>query len=208
MMTYRLIIEGAPTFVSMKISYLGESENRRIVVGINNISAGMDEQHFEAIRQMNRDALTGVRSRHSYLEDERELNGEISAGTSGAFGLLFCDLNGLKTINDTYGHAEGDEFIKEACRTICHIFKRSPVYRVGGDEFIVLLRGEDFESRDYLYKMVTSLNYAQQVGRKVVVACGMAEYRPETDSAVSDVYKRADAAMYENKKQLKQDLGI
>ena len=229
MMAYRLIIDGVPTFVSMKITYLGEPEKRQIVVGVNNINAGMEERdkvlagnllslysidmdeqrrQEEMLRQINRDALTGVRSRHSYIEDEQEINEKISAGTCGAFGLLFCDLNGLKHINDTYGHAEGDEFIREACHMICNIYKHSPVYRVGGDEFIVLLRGEDFEKREYLLKMVNALNYAQQVGRRIVVACGMAEYRSETDESVRDVYKRADAAMYENKKQLKQNLNV
>ena len=181
-----------------------------IVMSVRNMDeqVRLEEEHIEAIRQMNRDALTGVRSRHSYLEDERELNGQISAGSCGPFGVLFCDLNGLKHINDTYGHKEGDEVIKEACRRICSIFKRSPVYRVGGDEFLVLLRGEDFGNREALFDLLTSLNYAQRKGRKVVIACGMAAYRAETDAAVADVYKRADAAMYENKKQLKQDLGV
>ena len=229
MMAYRLIIDGTPTFVSMKITYLGEPEKRQIVVGINNINAGMEERdkvlagsllnvystdkneqkmREEVIRQISRDALTGVRSRHSYIEDEREINEKISAGTCDAFGLVFCDLNGLKYINDTYGHTEGDEFIREACHMICNVYKHSPVYRVGGDEFIVLLRGEDFKNREYLIKMVNALNYAQQVGRRVVVACGMAEYCSETDESVRDVYKRADAAMYENKKRLKQDLDV
>ena len=167
-------------------------------------SNDLDEQRRqeEVIRQINRDALTGVRSRHSYIEDEREINKKISAGMCAPFGLVFCDLNGLKHINDTYGHAEGDEFIREACHMICNIYKHSPVYRVGGDEFIVLLQGEDYENREYLLKMVNALNYAQQVGRQVVVACGMAEYSSETDDSVRDVYKRADAAMYENKKRL------
>ena len=209
-LSYRMWLNGKWTYLHCKIIRTDGQSGNNCVMSVSNMDEQMrlEAEHLEAIRQMNRDALTGVRSRHSYLEDEKEINGEISAGMSGTFGLLFCDLNGLKHINDTYGHAEGDEFIKEACRTICHIFKRSPVYRVGGDEFIVLLRGEDFENREYLYKMVTSLNYAQEVGRKVVIACGMAEYQPGTDSAVSDLYKRADAAMYENKKQLKLDLGM
>jgi GGDEF domain-containing protein len=52
------------------------------------------------------------------------------------------DLNDLKHINDRYGHERGDEYIVNCCRLICQVFKHSPVFRIGGDEFVALLRGE------------------------------------------------------------------
>ena len=52
------------------------------------------------------------------------------------------------------------------------------------------------------------MNYAQTVGRKVVIAAGMADFDPEKDASLADVVSRADAKMYENKKSLKQELGI
>ena len=115
-------------------------------------------------------------------------------------------MNGLKKINDSYGYAEGDEFIKQASRTISHVYKHSPVYRLGGDEFAVILRGEDYQNREFLYKMITSLNYAQHVGRRVIIAVGMSDYIPDRDTSLSQIARRADAAMYENKKKLKQEL--
>ena len=208
--SYRQRVNGKWMHLQMRVTAAANDREDRVVISISSIDEQkrLEEEHIEAIRQINRDALTGVKSRHSYIEDEWLINEEIERGTCGEFAVVFCDLNGLKRINDTYGHAEGDEFIKEACRTICHIYKHSPVYRVGGDEFIAILRNEDYTNREYLSRMMTALNYAQTVGRKVVVACGMAEYRPGEDQSLRDVYKRADAAMYENKKKLKQDLDI
>ncbi len=56
-----------------------------------------------------------------------------------------CDSNNLKQINDTRGHATGDEYIRASARLLCDIFVHSPVFRVGGDEFIVFLRGNVFQ---------------------------------------------------------------
>lgn len=206
---YRQRLNKRWTYLQLKATAVESPRDRHIVIGISSIDEGLrlEEEHLEAMRIVSRDPLTGVKSRYVYLDDERAINQEIAKQTVDPFAVVFCDLNNLKQINDTYGHTEGDEFIKQACRTICHIYKRSPVYRIGGDEFVVILRGEDYQNRDYLYKMVKTLNYAQNVGRRVVIACGMSVYEPGKDTSISDVMKRADAAMYENKKKLKQDLG-
>lgn len=65
--------------------------------------------------------------------------------------VIVCDVNGLKFVNDTLGHAAGDEYIRQACHIVCRHFKHSPVYRIGGDEFVVVPHGEDLENyRDIL----------------------------------------------------------
>ena len=207
---YRQQLNGKWIHLQLSASSEDEHDESHIVIGVSNIEEQVrrEEEHIQAIQQANLDALTGVRNKHVYLENEQAFNRSISKGKAEPFALVFCDLNGLKRINDTYGHAEGDEFIRQASRTIVSIFKHSPVYRVGGDEFLVILQGEDFQNRDYLHKMLTSLNYAQTVGRKVVIASGMADFDPEKDASLADVVSRADAKMYENKKSLKQELGI
>ncbi len=74
------------------------------------------------------------------------------------------------------------------------------VFRVGGDEFVAILGGTDFAERDALKeKLKDSGNYGG-----VAVACGMAAYDPETDRDVRDVFKRADAGMYEDKRKMKE----
>ena len=74
------------------------------------------------------------------------------------------------------------------------------VFRVGGDEFVILVRGADYENRDALKE---KLNDSADYGG-VAVACGMAVYDPETDKDMRGVFKRADAMMYENKRKMKE----
>ena len=64
--------------------------------------------------------------------------------------MVVCDVNGLKKINDTLGHKAGDEYIRKAFEMICDIFQHSPVYRTGGDEFVVILTGRDYIIRKEL----------------------------------------------------------
>jgi diguanylate cyclase (GGDEF)-like protein len=62
-------------------------------------------------------------------------------------------LNNLKTLNETYGHDKGDLAIKKLSNLICRVFSHSPVFRIGGDEFAVILRGWDYEHYDTIISM-------------------------------------------------------
>ena len=70
-----------------------------------------------------------------------ELKETMKTNKHTKFALVECDINGLKGINDTYGHEIGDVYIVNSCRGICSVFKHSPVFRIGGDEFVVILQG-------------------------------------------------------------------
>ncbi len=156
-----------------------------------------------AQKQVNTDPLTGVKSKHAYVEQESELNEKIAEKQADPFALVICDVNGLKTINDTQGHKAGDEYICAASELICHLFTHSPVFRVGGDEFTVLLTGHDFEAR---HEIISELHRRSEenIGlKKVVVAAGLSDYDPDQDQNVQDVFERADALMYEKKQELK-----
>ena len=59
------------------------------------------------------------------------------------FGIAMIDLNNLKVINDTYGYEEGNYAIKKLCEIVCSVFSHSLVFRIGGDEFVVILKGAD-----------------------------------------------------------------
>ncbi len=123
------------------------------------------------------------------------------------FALVVCDTNNLKLINDTQGHAAGDEYIRASARLLCDIYVHSPIFRVGGDEFVVFLRGNDYESRhELLDKLHEQVLENKRVGAGVILAAGMAEYKPESDSFVSDIFERADKEMYEDKKRLKDEI--
>ena len=112
-------------------------------------------------------------------------------------------MNGLKTINDTLGHEKGDEFIVSASRIICEQFKHSPVFRIGGDEFAVVLENTDYQNREELESQFNEIMESQQFEEEVVVAMGMSEYIDGTDYTIHDVFDRADHKMYMRKRQLK-----
>lgn len=132
-----------------------------------------------------------------------ELESDVDKGTLKEYGVVVFDLNGLKAINDTQGHEAGDEYIKSACRLICVQYKHSPVFRIGGDEFVVILKGGDYEIREELDKTFREMIDDNQEKGLVVVSSGMAVYVPGADDNYNDVFKRADELMYERKTALK-----
>lgn len=120
------------------------------------------------------------------------------------FGFAVCDINDLKKVNDTQGHKAGDEYIKASAKLLCDTFVHSPVFRIGGDEFVIFLRSDDYINRR---KLIADLKQTvinnQKSGQGPVIAIGTADYNQDTDSNVNDVFERADEAMYENKRWIK-----
>ena len=149
------------------------------------------------------DPLTGVKSKHAFAVQEGMLETQITDGEAGEFGVIVCDVNGLKKINDTLGHKAGDEYIRSACQLLCAFFKHSPVYRIGGDEFVVLLQGRDYEARNDLLREINAKIEENVSSGKAVASLGLAEFDQERDQSFHEVFKRADDRMYERKIQLK-----
>ena len=154
----------------------------------------------------NTDPLTGVKSKHAYAEREMEINALIQEANMEHFAVAVCDVNGLKHVNDTQGHQAGDAYIRSACHMICELFMHSPVYRTGGDEFVILLTGRDYESRHALMQALHDTSVAHIASGEVVVSGGISDYEPGTDVQLKTVFERADARMYQEKKALK-DMG-
>ena len=157
------------------------------------------------------DALTSVKSKTAYAEEVRRINQNIENGFH-QFGVIMFDLNGLKEINDTYGHDMGDLYIKNACRLICVTYKHSPVYRIGGDEFIAIITGQDLLNSEKLmnafYQRMEEVNQnAKVAAEKVSVAAGMAIFQEGSDTTYQSVFKRADEKMYQNKISIKSGKG-
>ena len=155
------------------------------------------------------DALTKVHSRVSYNDTVEDFNKMIESEAQGIkFAVCECDLNNLKIVNDTFGHELGDKYIIACCKTICNIFKHSPVFRIGGDEFVIILQNDDYEKIDKLKQMLDELSIKEinkdvPLFEKKSFASGFAVYDYRRDTCFCDVFKRADQAMYENKKMLK-----
>lgn len=149
------------------------------------------------------DSLTGVKNKRAFSEAQEDFEKYIEDGRLTEFGIIVCDLNGLKIINDTQGHDAGDKYIKKASKLICNIFKHSPVYRIGGDEFVVLLRGEDYASREVLLNNFDKMMYENIMNGEVVISTGLDIYMSDKNDTFQIVFERADKKMYARKKVLK-----
>ena len=160
-----------------------------------------------------KDSLTGVWNGLAYEDAVKKLNAEIREGFT-EFGIAMIDLNDLKKINDTYGHQNGNIAIKSLCSVICDVFKRSRVFRIGGDEFAVILKKKDFKNIEQrmadFNEQLESLqkNKALQPWEKVSAAIGYAKFDEDTDVYVDDVFKKADYAMYARKASMKVRRGV
>ena len=149
------------------------------------------------------DPLTGVKNKSSFVEFEAYKNIEIQNGESKEFAVGVFDINGLKKVNDTLGHEKGDEFIIEGCKTICKHFSHCPVYRIGGDEFVVIFQNDSYQNKEELIANFNNLMDCNNEEGKIVVAMGMSEFIPGDDYTFNDVFARADEKMYQRKRELK-----
>ena len=154
-----------------------------------------------------RDSLTGLRNTNSYWAWITDIDKEIETGEI-VFGVMVFDINYLKETNDRYGHDVGNKLIVSAARIISDVFKRSPVFRIGGDEFLVFLQSRDLDDLEELLKKFDEecLNGSVETDEEklsVSIAKGFARYDTEKDLKFMDVFNRADDAMYEDKRKNK-----
>lgn len=168
----------------------------------------LEEEHLVA--DLNKkvfvDALTSVRNKGAYADYVQNLQDQLEKQEDlieFAIGVFDCD--NLKLVNDYSGHDKGDIYIKSACRLICKTFAHSPVFRIGGDEFAVVLQNEDYQNRDELVEKFKALQMemcssAENQWEEPRVAMGIAAFDPEIDTTVDDTMRRADRFMYEDKR--------
>ena len=169
------------------------------------LAANTKEKITKARKMAAIDPLTGIKNKHAYAQWEEDINGRIKEGEQEPFAVVVCDINDLKTINDMYGHKEGDVCIKNACARICGVFSHSPVFRVGGDEFIVILTKEDYIHRKKLLERINALpRDLSKLRAGESVSAGMADYDRAKHPTVLSVAEEADKAMYERKQSLKK----
>lgn len=154
------------------------------------------------------DNLTQVKNTRAYQLKVQELDGLIRKDPAQvpSFGVLMVDVNDLKGVNDRYGHARGNDLLLRTVKYICDLFKHSPVYRVGGDEFVVILQKEDYHNREAILSQLKPWNRKRNYEDdrpwdQLAFASGFSAYDPENDINFLHVFLRADAVMYENKKK-------
>ena len=171
------------------------------------ILSDMQDKNSQLEALANRDSLTGIRNKTAYDNEIKSLERNLKLGQT-EFGIGVVDLNYLKNINDTYGHEKGNEAIKNICHIVCNIFSRSPVFRIGGDEFAIILKDQDLNNIETLIERFNNKLSALAENNKlspweaVSAAIGYATYDCEKDASAVNVFKRADNKMYENKKRM------
>ena len=188
------------------LNYDRNDEVGRLTKTFKNLSSHMKANISDLSKRVYVDALTSVRNKGAYSTYLEEMQNRLeAAGGQMAFAVGVFDCDDLKAVNDKFGHDKGDVYLKTASRLICRVFQHSPVFRIGGDEFSVILQNDDFRNRDALVRQFEkgmeeiNLSTGNQ-WEQVRVAMGIAVYDPRGDHFVIDVVRRADKTMYENKR--------
>jgi diguanylate cyclase (GGDEF)-like protein len=194
---YRLMSGDLPTYVRLKAAKVEEDGKSILIIGLLDEDAQIRQEqeyarNLSAARKIATiDSLTGVKNKHAYVQWEEKINDGINEGTQEPFAVVVCDINNLKAVNDLYGHKEGDVCIRNGCLKICRVFSHSPVFRIGGDEFVVILSGEDYCQRTKLMEQINELpaNRSKiRIGE--TIAAGIVEYDPHQHYSLSSVLKR------------------
>ena len=191
-------------------------DKRHVVCCLEDVEAEYQEKqeqlkNLQAEKMLARtDELTGVKNSTAFKEHVDKIDAKIAVETAEGecktfFAIVMCDINDLKLTNDTKGHNSGDEEIQATSRLICDTFQHSPVFRIGGDEFVVILTGKDYDQRDFLMTVLKDvIETNRKNGSGPDAACGLAVFEPEKgDRKVIDVFQRADRLMYDDKKAAK-----
>ncbi len=146
------------------------------------------------------DALTGLYNRN-YIEYEME---KLDLLEDVPLGMIVCDLDNLKITNDTYGHCEGDYLLQQAADIIrVPLGENMLPGRIGGDEFIVLLKNAPREKVKEVYgKIVLAVKQYNKLlpSRPVEISIGYSHMN-SSKGATKELFKRADERMYADKKE-------
>ena len=154
------------------------------------------------------DGLTGLGNRTAYLEQLEEYG--QSPDEIIQLGIVYLDVNNLKTVNDNQGHDIGDKLIKISAKIIEDSFGCfGKAYRIGGDEFCVLLTGIDSEEKyakglQVFEQLIDETNGAESYMFDVQIAHGFAVCKEITTEKLEDTIAYADCQMYHNKTELKR----
>lgn len=205
--SYRMILKGYPEYYNLR-AYRSADDSSYIIVEIRNVQKQyeQEDQYKKRIQRATDeariDSLTHCYNYLAFAEEKNRLNDKIKRNDID-FALAMCDLNELKNINDSLGHLIGDQYLIEAAELIRTTFRHSKTYRVGGDEFVVILENDDFERRHQLIDKFKEIIVDNLSKSKPVVAIGLADVNYNVKN-INDLFEIADNEMYKDKNELKQ----
>ncbi|MCR5655552.1 MAG: diguanylate cyclase [Lachnospiraceae bacterium] len=186
--------------LGQQIDYHSQDEIGSLADSIRKISVDLKVYIDYIHEQAYLDAMTGVHNKAAYMAEEARIKRLIRENMA-QFSVYVFDVNGLKRMNDTKGHEYGDMMIKDAAQCIREIFGENQIYRIGGDEFVVLGKEEpekeirrQFARFDELLRSFNATN--DKYEEELAVSKGVAVYDPEIDAEYASVFSRADEAMY------------
>ena len=158
-------------------------------------SARLAAQHTAMLEQMSyQDTMTGVGNRNAFIRDTRLLENTL---VRHAVGVIFCDLNHLKELNDTYGHESGDSAIISLARFMKSFFSPQEIYRTSGDEFLILTI--DMPEKLF-FQHVKAIQQVLRHNRQLSVSIGTVwDAAPQS---IGQLVNRADHNMYRVKKRM------
>ncbi len=142
-----------------------------------------------------RDMLTGVLNRNEMNHHVERLS-EIPEGKDSSVGVLFADLNGLKTVNDELGHPAGDQLLRDAAAVLCEVFEPDQIFRAGGDEFTIIMLDTSPEELEHKMAVIKEVSTHYEHVNFAVGSCFDSSCRN-----VRHALTLADQRMYEDKKQ-------
>lgn len=166
---------------------------------------------YEKINYINalayKDSLTSVMSDTSYNLEVERINKSLNEDTN--LHILVFDINNLKLVNDKYGHEYGNKLIISATNVIKTIFNENNTYRIGGDEFVVIIENETDEVLEKLisdYNRLIKNSYLDlpNLRHNIEIAYGYTKFDFLIDKSFEDIFNRADSLMYKYKRQLKE----
>ena len=158
--------------------------------------------------EAHRDGLTGVGNKSAFMDKETEINSGIESGNAD-FCVVVFDVNKLKVTNDVFGHMAGDKLLSTVSAHLSSHFGADDIFRIGGDEFVVILQNEDSAESDALITRcvegMKELSLDGYTECRVSCAYGAARFDSRIDRRFSDVLRRADKEMYKNKAITKKE---
>jgi diguanylate cyclase (GGDEF)-like protein/PAS domain S-box-containing protein len=150
------------------------------------------------------DDLTGLYNRRGFFTLVEHLLRTVNRQKEGIF-MLYADVDGLKAINDTFGHKEGDAALIEIAGILRENYRESDIIaRIGGDEFVVIPVGTAKDSveiiTDRFHKALESHNAKRDRKYELSISIGISFYDPESPCSVDDLLQQADRSMYQQKR--------